>query len=46
MCFKPKCKWCNQKKEDLYKITLYCKYQGYYICTTCYNKRLKKFIFI
>ena len=36
-CFKPKCKWCG-KKEHLYKITHYCKYQGYHICVSCFNK--------
>ena len=39
-CFKPKCKWCGQT-EYLYKITHYCKYQGYHICISCYNDKLK-----
>ena len=41
-CFKPTCKWCKQKKEYLYKITHYCKYQGYYICDSCLNKLYSK----
>ena len=31
----------HEVKEDLYKITHYCKYQGYHICVSCYNDKLK-----
>ena len=39
-----KCNWCKERKNnsDLYKIDIWCKYYGMYICEICYDIKVDK----
>ena len=39
-----KCNWCKNRKlnHELWKIDIWCKYYGMYICFTCYEKKIKR----
>ncbi len=42
MCFrKSKCNWCNCRKEDVWKIKIWCKYYNMIICEECYDKKMR-----
>ena len=40
--FKKKCRWCKIKKSDneLWKIDIWSKYYGMYICDVCYDIKI------
>ena len=43
MCFiYSKCNWCNERKSDVCKIKIYCKWYNYNICNECYNYKINK----
>lgn len=41
MClFNKKCNWCNQRKQNVMTIKMWCKYYNYNICDECYDKKM------
>ena len=40
MCFKKKCNWCGNRKKNIIKIDIWCKWYGLYICNDCYNNKI------
>ena len=44
MCFNHKCNWCGNRKFDTFKITMWCKWYGFYICEECYKKKQRGLI--
>lgn len=43
-CRYKKCNWCKKRGEDVWTITVWCKYYGMNICEDCYDmKRNSKY---
>ena len=40
MCIRKKCNWCGIKKKNTFKITLWCKWYGLYMCESCYDNKI------
>lgn len=40
-CIRPKCNWCNSRNNEIFRIDIYCKWQGLHICVNCYNNKIK-----
>jgi len=42
MCYcNNKCDWCKNRKSDVMRIKIWCKYYNMYICESCYDKKMK-----
>lgn len=37
-CRYKKCDWCKKRKEDVWTITVWCKYYNKNICEDCYDR--------
>ena len=47
MCFDcckyKKCDWCKKRDEEVWTITVWCKYYNMNICEECYDKKRSKY---